>query len=219
MKSGRGWVLPAVVGVVLVAVLVGALLLYSRLENKMDSTADRTPAYHSSTDTTASAEATPAPAADAAIIGDSGIPGVFKTATQTAPDLTLTDVNGATVRLSSLRGLPTVINFWSTGCAPCREEMDGFQKMYDEYGTQVNFVMLNPVSQGDTVASAQKFCNDHGYTFPLYFDEDDDAITLFGVTGLPETVLLNAKGQSYGKVIGGMPQSMLAQAMQLLLAR
>ncbi len=209
-NKSTNWITPVALGVVLVALLVGALLLYNRLEGTTGST---TPATGASSDTTAttSAEATPA-----AGTGDTGIPGVNTTATEAVPDFTMTNANGVPVTLSSLKGKPTIMNFWATWCPPCREELDSFQKMYDKYGTQVNFVMLNIVSQGDTMTSVQKFCADKGYTFPLYFDVSGEGTTLFGVTGIPETVFLDAKGLSYGKVVGGMPESMVVAGMKVL---
>jgi len=217
MKKNRTIITLVALGAALVVLLVGALLIYNHFEGKA---ADNTGG--SSTETTATAEATSTSTTGdgtentgETTTSDTGIPGVASTASQEAPDFTMTDVNGSPVTLSSLRGMPTVMNFWASWCPPCREELGAFQKMYDEYGTRVNFVMLNVGGQGDTVATVQKFCKDNGYTFPLYFDDGDGA-TLFGVTGIPETVFLNAKGLSYGKVVGGMPQAMLAKGMQLL---
>ncbi|MCL2882768.1 MAG: TlpA family protein disulfide reductase [Coriobacteriia bacterium] len=221
MKNNRNWVMPVVLGVVLVAVLAGALLIYNHFENQ---SADH--ANIASTDTTATAETTTTPPGG---VGDSGagstsgggvgVPGLASTATESVPDFTLTSANGAPLTLSGFRGLPTIINFWASWCAPCRAELDSFQKMYDRYGNDVNFIMLNVGGQGDTVASVQKFCKDNGYTFPLYFDEGGDATTLFGVTGIPETVFLDAYGRSYGKVIGSMPEATLQRGMALLIKK
>jgi len=213
----RAWVMPAILAVVLVALLAGALVIYNRFEN---AGADRTSAPSADTTATAAAETTATPgggsAGGSSAGGDTGVPGLASTATETVPDFTLTSANGAPLTLSGFRGLPTVINFWASWCAPCRDELDGFQKMYDKYGNDVNFMMLNVGGQGDTVASVQKFCKDNGYTFPLYFDESGEATTLFGVTGIPETVFLDAYGRSYGKVIGSMPEASLQRGMTLL---
>ncbi|MCL2655663.1 MAG: TlpA family protein disulfide reductase [Coriobacteriia bacterium] len=221
MKNNRGWIMPVALGAALVVLLVGALLIYNHFEGKIGGGAAST-----STETTATASAdttatSPTEGAEttgqaAAAEGDTGIPGVANTATQSVPDFTMTDANGTALTLSGFRGLPTIMNFWASWCPPCREELDAFQKMYDTYGTSVNFIMLNVGGQGDTVASVKKFCADRGYTFPVYFGEGSDATTLFGVTGIPETVFLDAYGHSYGKVVGGMPESMLAKAMVLL---
>jgi peroxiredoxin len=216
MKRTSGWIMPAALGVVLVAVLVGALLLYNHFESKTTTALRGSGSSSTATATDTASSASPGDNA-AASGGSTGLPpGLSDAAVAGVPDFTMTDSNDNPVELASFKGLPTIMNFWTTWCPSCREELDAFQKMYDRYGTRVNFVMLNMGGQGDTTASVQKFCADNGYTFPVYFDEGGDGATLFGVTGVPETVFLNAQGLSYGKVVGGMPQGMLAQGMALL---
>ena len=211
-ESGRSWVTPVVLGTVLIVALVGALMLYNHVASKTDGAGTG-----GSTDTTATAKAkaTPTPAKKTDE-WPSGVAGLSVTATATVPDFTMTDANGNEVALSSLVGAPTVLNFWASWCVPCCDELPAFQKMYDQYGTQVNFVMLNVGGKGDTVAVVQKFYQDHGYTFPLYFDESGDGATLFGVTSIPETVFLNESGLNYGKVVGRMSQATLAKALRLI---
>jgi len=212
-KKNTDWIMPTVLGVVLVALLAGALALYNRYEGKALDTASAPTADSSATTsatTSGEASSTTTPP------GGTGIPGVNAAATVAVPDFTMTDANATPVTLSSLKGKPTIINFWATWCPPCREELDSFQKMYDQYGADVHFVMLNILTQGDTVASVKQFCTDKGYTFPVYFDEEGEGLSMFGVTGIPQTVFLDTQGLSYGTVVGGMPESMLARAITLL---
>ena len=49
---------------------------------------------------------------------------------QPAPDVTLSLVNGQTVRLSELRGEVVLINFWATWCLPCRQELPTLDAYY-----------------------------------------------------------------------------------------
>ena len=48
-----------------------------------------------------------------------------------APDFTVFDENGEAVTLSSLEGKPVVINFWTSWCTYCKQEMPDFQEVYD----------------------------------------------------------------------------------------
>ena len=42
---------------------------------------------------------------------------------QLAPDFELQNLDGELISLSDFKGKPVLINFWNTGCPPCRTEM------------------------------------------------------------------------------------------------
>ena len=50
---------------------------------------------------------------------------------QMAPDFNLVDLNGKILSLSSMKGNVVLLNFWSTGCQPCKDEMPQFQRIYE----------------------------------------------------------------------------------------
>ena len=62
---------------------------------------------------------------------------------QQAYTFTMSDVNGNTLQLSSLLDKPIVLNFWASWCPPCKAELGDFEKAFQKYGSQVNFVMLS----------------------------------------------------------------------------
>src|SRR4026209_2038576 len=53
-----------------------------------------------------------------------------------APEFTLKDLNGRTVRLSDYQGKVVLINFWATWCPPCRAEMPDLVRLQREYGKE-----------------------------------------------------------------------------------
>ena len=69
-----------------------------------------------------------------------------------APDFTMEDANGKTVKLSDFQGKPVVLNFWTSWCGYCKEEMPYFESAYKEYGDRVQFIMLNNAKSREPAA-------------------------------------------------------------------
>ncbi len=124
------------------------------------------------------------------------------------PDFAVTNLEGDTVRLSDFRGKPTVVNFWASWCGPCKMEMPDFQKAYDMYGSDINFLMINMTDNSrETVELAHEFIQGEGYTFPVYYDTSMEAAMVYGVTTIPQTYFIKADG-----TMGAYAQSMLDMA-------
>ncbi len=67
------------------------------------------------------------------------------------PDFVCKDVNGNEYRFSDLRGDYVVVDFWFTGCVPCRAEMPYFDEVAKDFeGKGVKFVSLS-VDTGDVL--------------------------------------------------------------------
>src|ERR671921_1738163 len=67
----------------------------------------------------------------------------------------LRDLSGRAFRLKDFRGRVYVVNLWATWCGPCRLEIPGFNKIYEDYRARgVEFVGLtaeDPEEDADTV--------------------------------------------------------------------
>ena len=136
----------------------------------------------------------------------------------TAPDFTVLDKDGNTVRLSEKFGKPIVINFWATWCPPWKQELPDFDKLCKEYGDRVVFMMVN-LTDGyrDTVDGTKRFVSGKGYTFPVYFDTKDNAASAYNVSSIPQTTFIDAKGNIYTTRIGAMNEATLRIYLNALL--
>ena len=109
------------------------------------------------------------------------------------PDLTLDCLGGGSaVRLSGLAGTPTVINFWASWCAPCREELPLLAKAHRAYGDKLR--VLGVDFDDSAPDAALELAEQSGVTYPLLSDRDGDAKAPFKVIGLPQTVFVDAQG-------------------------
>lgn len=135
-----------------------------------------------------------------------------------APEFTMADTEGQTLTLADFRGKPVLLNFWASWCGPCASEMPAIQSAYEQYGDQIQFVAVNMTGMGgETETSALSLIQQNNYTFPVYFDVDSSAAVAFGVTSIPQTYLIDAKGNIIGGLRGAMSDNVLAEGIQMLL--
>lgn len=131
------------------------------------------------------------------------------------PDVTVYDADGKAVKLSQLRGKPVVFNIWASWCAPCQNEMPGFQAMYEKYGKDVHFMMVN-MTGIDTLEDAKTFVQNTGYTFPVYYDTDNSAIAQYYTGSVPVTYFINSKGELVTYAMGAIPEATLEQGIGMI---
>ena len=117
-----------------------------------------------------------------------------------APDFTLVDRQGKTWTLSELKGQVVFLNFWATWCAPCREEMPAMQELH-EMLPKDTFKMLT-ILNNDDPALADRFAAKLGLTMPILDDQANAVGPKYGLTGVPETFIINKKGVIVRKYIG-----------------
>lgn len=118
-----------------------------------------------------------------------------------APDFELPDLHGRMHRLSALRGKVVFLNLWTTWCPPCRKEMPSMQRLYDRLPPR-DFAML-AVSQDEAGAAVvTPFVAEMGLSFPVLIDREARVSGRYGVTGYPETFIIDRQGQVVKHVIG-----------------
>ena len=96
-----------------------------------------------------------------------------------APDFSLPDQNGNTVRLSDFQGKKVVLYFYSKDNTPgCTRQACAFAASYEQFKTQ-NVIVIG-ISK-DSVASHLKFAQKHDLPFILLSDPELQAIQTYGV--------------------------------------
>lgn len=132
----------------------------------------------------------------------------------TAPDFTMTDIDGNELTLSSLYGKPIVLNFWATWCGYCVTEMTDFQKVYDKYGDEYQFVMVNLTDNArEKVSTSTAFIAEKGFTFPIYFDVYQQGLEAYEAYSIPRTYIIDENGSLVESHTGVLNEKSLLKLM------
>lgn len=120
-----------------------------------------------------------------------------------APDFTLErlDENGE-LALSSLRGSAVVLNVWASWCIPCKEEAPVLEQVW-RHRRDEGLVVVG-LDAKDFRADARRFAKRFDLTFPLVYDGPGDTLPDYGVTGFPETFVLDREGRVVEAFVGGV---------------
>lgn len=118
-----------------------------------------------------------------------------------APEFSLSDPSGKTYTLSELKGSVVFINFWATWCPPCIEEMRSIQDLYNGFKDKEEFRMVT-ILYKDDYEKAMAYLKQNNYTLPVLIDRDGKSAKAYGVTGVPETYIVDKSGVLREKVIG-----------------
>lgn len=118
-----------------------------------------------------------------------------------APDITVTALNGSSLKLSDLKGKVVLLNFWATWCPPCREEIPSMMKLNTAMAGKPYQMVAVSVDEGGKPAIEEYFRTSSNL-LPAYTDPDGKAAKVYGITGVPETYVIDKNGVIVKKVIG-----------------
>src|SRR3990167_7344456 len=107
-----------------------------------------------------------------------------------APDFSLQDYDGKTVKLADFTGKPLVINSWATWCPFCRKELVDFDVAQKEFGDDVAIIAIDRAESRET---AKKYTDELGVTNDLIFllDPSDSFYQSIGGFSMPETIFVD----------------------------
>ncbi|MEW6758946.1 MAG: TlpA disulfide reductase family protein [Acidobacteriota bacterium] len=114
---------------------------------------------------------------------------------QPAEGFTLTSVEGGkSVRLSDLKGKPTVVVFWATWCPPCRREIPDLKALHREFGPKGLNLLAVAVAFRESKEDVIRFKQDYELPYPVLWDEENRVSEVYGVAGIPTVILVDPEG-------------------------
>jgi peroxiredoxin len=118
-----------------------------------------------------------------------------------APDFMLKDLEGQARRLSDFKGKIVFLNVWATWCPPCRMEMPSMEHLYRRLQDR-DFAMVAVSEDENSKAAVRSFVEQLGLTFPVLLDPEGIVPGRYGVTGYPETFVIDRQGKVIQHTIG-----------------
>jgi len=120
-----------------------------------------------------------------------------------APDFVLKDLHGVKQALSAYKGKLVLLNFWSTTCPPCVQELPSLNELYKEQkqaGLVVLGIALDPAEK-----PVRELVGKLKIEYPTMLDSNKDVyFDSYGLFGQPVSVIVDRTGLVREKIIGAV---------------
>jgi peroxiredoxin len=114
--------------------------------------------------------------------------------TAVAPEWSLKDAEGKTVRSTDFKGKVVILDFWATWCGPCRAEIPNFialQKQYEKQG----LVVVGLSVDKDDADVVKPFAQRLGMNYPVVLADQKTQEAFGGIEAVPTTFIIDRKGR------------------------
>ena len=166
----------------------------------------------SAEDSAAASEENPAVEDAGPVSFDSDAPIGYEVGRQLA-DFTTPTFDGGEFHLADMRGKIVIINLWGTYCTPCVQELPEFEALLREHEGEIAMLAVHSSMTGEV--EPQDYVIDKGWDdwlLPFALDDEDED-TIFtivnGSTTLPQTIVLNRRGEVIYNRVGSVSPEML----------
>ena len=125
-------------------------------------------------------------------------------------DFTVTCYDGSEFHLADTRGKITFINLWATYCTPCVQELVYFCDLYREHEGDIAMLAVHSSLQ---INDPVEYAAAKEWNIPFATDTSDDRIwkIVNGSATLPQTIVLNRKGEVIYNRVGSVTADVLAE--------
>ena len=119
------------------------------------------------------------------------------------PPLRFTDGDGRTLTLGDFAGRVVLLNLWATWCGPCVRELPSLDRLQATLGSPRFQVVALAEDHGGTATVLPFLQQRQIRALAAYLDTPGAAVGVFGIPGLPTSILIDRNGQEVGRLVGG----------------
>lgn len=118
-----------------------------------------------------------------------------------APEFTAMDVDGKVYRMSDFAGKVVVLDFWFTGCIPCKAEMPFMEQIAETMkGEPIQFISMSLDSGNQLIAGWKAMVKGkQGMVLNLNIPQGfkSDLAQKYGIRSVPRIVIIDQEGKIY----------------------
>lgn len=124
-----------------------------------------------------------------------------------APELNLMDLEGNPVNLSDYKGTYVMVNFWTTWCKYCVQEMPDLVAFQEKYKDELKIIAVNVAEDQKTV---EAFLKKNDIDLTIAMDSEGKIAESYYVNSYPTTFFIDRAG----KIVGFVPGMLTAKDME-----
>jgi len=134
-----------------------------------------------------------------------------------APDFSLYTTDETKYQLSSLKGKIVVLNFWTTWCPPCKEELQEIEEFFKEVKSDKDILVLglNLTAEEESKNTVKQFVKTHRLSYPILLDTYNEVRNRYNIMVIPTTFIVDKKGRIVQKIVGPITKEQLLKATNL----
>ena len=121
---------------------------------------------------------------------------------RSVPEVSFENGAGDTLTLADFRGRVVALNLWETWCPPCRKEMPTLDRLQMELGGEHFEVIALSIDRAGPGVVRDFYAEEGIENLKLYIDMSMRAMPRLGVSGIPTTLVLDARGREVARLVG-----------------
>ena len=108
------------------------------------------------------------------------------------------------IRLNDYSGKLIILNFWTTWCVPCKDEMPSLDVLQSM--DHLKNLKIFPINIGqEKTEKAEKFFSELKVkNLDLYFDNSAKLTKSFSLRGVPTSIIINKNGKEFARIMGSI---------------